>query len=360
MAEPRRETASLVAAALLGAAVAPTDEQLPALVRVLRGITKTAATADLLPIVGTQASAGPAAEQAIYAYNSTNPRNRLVAVPFEPAAPLLNYPYAIRAGLSHEVTQAANLFRAAVLAAPEVFARHAFRTSGGKAGAGFPGPPPPPASDAAFDNAELTQRTLGLWTAANSASRTLALLDVTSSMGNALGNRSRSDIMIAAAQGGLELFTPDSQVGLWAFGAGHQEVLPIAALSASRRTEIGQRMSGAQPSASNRAELYDTLLAAYQLMREGYDPARPNLIVVLTDGADSDPSSLRQQQFKQGVQKLADPTRPIRVILIGVGANAADAASLQEIAGVMGGGYFPLTAPEQIQSIFLRALLRLT
>jgi hypothetical protein len=185
-------------------------------------------------------------------------------------------------------------------------------------------------------------------------------MDVTSSMGNALGGRSRSDVMIAAAQGGLELFTPDSQVGLWAFGAGHQEVLPIAALGASRRAEIGQRMSTAQPSASNRAELYDTLLAAYQLMREGYDPARPNLIVVLTDGADSDPSSLRQQQFKQGVQKLADPTRPIRVVLIGVGASAADAASLQEIAGVMGGGYFPLTAPEQIQSIFLRALLRLT
>jgi Ca-activated chloride channel homolog len=179
-------------------------------------------------------------------------------------------------------------------------------------------------------------------------------------MGNALGSRSRSDIMILAARGGLELFTPDSQVGLWTFGAGHQEVLPIAALSASRRAEIGQRMSGAQPSASNRAELFDTLLAAYQLMREGYDPARPNLIVVLTDGADSDPSLLRQQQFKQAVQKLADPTRPIRVVLIGVGAGAADAASLQEIAGVMGGGYFPLTSPEQIQSIFLRALLRRT
>jgi hypothetical protein len=247
-----------------------------------------------------------------------------------------------------------------VLAAPEVFARHAFRTVDGEAGSGFPGAPPPPAAGPAFDDAAIIERTLALWSAASSPSRTLALLDVTSSMSNALGGRSRSDVMIAAAQGGLELFTPDSLVGLWAFGAGHQEVLPIGALSPARRAEIGQRMAGAQPSASNRAELYDTLLAAYQLMREGYDPARPNLIVVLTDGADSDPTPLRQEQFKQAVQKLADPTRPIRVVLIGVGASATDAAGLQEIAAVMGGGYFPLTSPDQIQSIFLRALLRLT
>jgi hypothetical protein len=92
MAEPRRETASLAAAALLGAAVAPTEAQLPALVRTFRGIVKTAATADMLPALGSQASAGPAAEQAIYAYNSTNPRNGLVAVPFQPPGPRLDYP----------------------------------------------------------------------------------------------------------------------------------------------------------------------------------------------------------------------------------------------------------------------------
>jgi Ca-activated chloride channel homolog len=62
LAEPRRETASLAAAALLGAAVAPTEEQLPVLVRMLRGIVKTAAVADMLPALGTQASAGAAAE----------------------------------------------------------------------------------------------------------------------------------------------------------------------------------------------------------------------------------------------------------------------------------------------------------
>ena len=46
------------------------------------------------------------------------------------------------------------------------------------------------------------------------------------------------------------------------------------------------------------------------------------------------------------------------MVLIGIGASAADAADLQEIAAIVGGGFFPLTSPEQIQTIFLKALLR--
>ena len=93
-------------------------------------------------------------------------------------------------------------------------------------------------------------------------------------------------------------------------------------------------------------------------MRDGYDPTRPNLIVVLTDGGDSDQSPLRLEQFNQDMQKLADPTKPIRVVLIGISVDSADATNLQAIADIVGGGFFPLTSPEQIQTIFLKALLR--
>jgi Ca-activated chloride channel homolog len=359
IAEPRRESASLAAAMLLAGALAPTDEQLPALVRIFRSVTRTADTGELLLALGDQVTAGPVAEQSVYAHNATNAPNRLVAVPFEPGAPRLDYPYAIRASLPREVAQAAELFQSALVdTGASVLARHAFRTPAGEAGPGFPGAAPPADGDI-FGDAEKIERTLALWSAAITPSRTLALLDVTASMGSPLGDSTRSEVMVAAAQAGLTLFTADSKIGLWAFADDHQEVLPIGDLTPARRTEIAHQMAGAGPTGASRSELYATLLAAYQVMRDGYDPTRPNLIVVLTDGADSDPSVLRRAQFKQAVQRLADPTRPIRVVLIGIGASAADAASLQEIAGVVGGGYFPLTSPEQIQSIFLRALLRI-
>ena len=45
-------------------------------------------------------------------------------------------------------------------------------------------------------------------------------------------------------------------------------------------------------------------------------------------------------------------------MLIGISVGPADAANLQPIAEIVGGGFFPLTSPEQIQTIFLKALLR--
>ena len=44
--------------------------------------------------------------------------------------------------------------------------------------------------------------------------------------------------------------------------------------------------------------------------------------------------------------------------MIGIGVSTADAADLEAIADVVGGSFFPLTNPAQIQIIFLKALLR--
>jgi len=367
IAEPRRETASLAATMVLGEALATTDEDLPALVKTFRSVVKTPSTTDLLRTFGAKVNAGPASEQAVLAYNATNPPLRLVAVQLDPAAPQLDYPYAIRSGVSRETSQAAQLFRGAVLERPaaDQLARKAFRSPDGRAGAGFPSTTATsldPFVGANVDDTERVQRALGLWSAANSPSRTLALFDITSSMGTVMqtasGAATRSDVMAGAARGGLELFTADSRVGMWAFASQHLEVLPIDDLTPARKQEFDQRMAGARPTRTNRSELYAILLAAYKVMKDGYDPTRPNIIVVLTDGGDSNGSTLRREQFNQELQKLADPTKPIRVVLIGIGVGQVDAANLQGIAEIVGGGFFPLTSPEQIQTIFLKALLR--
>ena len=365
VAEPRRESASLAAMMLLGDALAPTEDQLPTLVRTLRGLVKVTSTVDLLEALGKGPTAGPASEQAVLAHNASDSPVKLVAVQLDPVLAQLDYPFAIRSGVSRQVAQAAESFRAAILAASSArtLAAAGFRTPDGAAADGFPqtkatsldqfvsGP---------IEPADRVQRTLGLWSASNSPSRTLAMFDVTSSMGTIVPgtNASRAQVMVAAAKSGLELFTNDSRVGMWAFGAQHQEVLPIADLTPQRRQEFDERMAGATPVGSNRSELYQTVLDAYKLMREGYDPKRPNIIVIITDGGDSDPGGLRLERFRQNLQHLADPTKPIRVVLIGVGVGSRDAQDLQAIAQVVGGSFFPMTSPDQIQLIFLKALLR--
>jgi hypothetical protein len=49
-------------------------------------------------------------------------------------------------------------------------------------------------------------------------------------------------------------------------------------------------------------------------------------------------------------------TRPIRVILLGLGPDA-DLAQLEAIATATGGGAFHLNDPDEIALVFLRALL---
>jgi hypothetical protein len=367
IAEPRRETASLAATIVLSEALAATDDDLPSLVRTFRGVVKTSSTGELLRTFGERVNSGPASEQAVLEYDSTNPPLKLVSVQTDPPAPTLDYPYAIRTGISREAAQAAAKFRDAMLGGlgADRLARRAFRTPDGVQGTGFPfstASSSAPYNGSAVDDPARVQRALGLWTAANSPSRTLALFDVTASMATpmdtAVGPGNRMTVMAAAAKSGLGLFAQDSRVGMWAFGAQRQEVLPIEELGAEQRGQFDARLSQASPSASDHSELYATLGAAYEAIKKDYDPTRPNLIVVLTDGADSDMSDNRLRLFNEQIQTLADPTRPIRVVLIGIAASPADAARLQKIADIMGGGFFPLTSPEQIQSIFLRALLR--
>jgi len=367
IAEPRRESASLAATMVIGEALATSDADLPALVKTFRGVVQRSSTAELLRSFGPTVTAGPASEQAVLAYNATNPQIKLAAVPFEPAGPKLDYPYAIRSGLPRELAQAAALFRTAVLAQPaqEMLARRAFRTPDGGTAAGFPATGSSAGRTfvgAAINDRAKVQYALGMWAAANSPSRTLALFDVTSSMGlvmqTSAGVRSRAQVMMAAAQGGLALFTADSKVGMWAFSAEHHEVLPIDELSAERKAQFNQKLTTAGPGPTNQSPLYDTMLAAYKVMKDGYDPTRPNLIVVLTDGGDSNAGGVRLEKFKLSLQQLADATKPIRVVLVGVGVGPADAADLQKIADAVGGGFFELKTPEEIQKIFLNALVR--
>jgi hypothetical protein len=380
IAEPRRETASLAATMLLGDVLASREDELPGLVKTFRSVVHEASTADLLNAMGTSLTAAPASEQAVIAFDTANPSAQLAGVPFDPAGPALDYPYAIRAGIDSDVAAAAHLFRAALTSQEYVqyLAKYGFRTPAGLAGDGFPSGVLPPGALAGpatggtgpaavkgvpVDDTTKIERAIGLWTAANSASRTLALFDVTSSMAQVMatpaGSQTRLRVMAEAADQGLDLFTTDSEVGMWAFASAHQQVLSIDKLTPARKTLFDQALAGAAVQPTNSSPLYDTLVAAYQQMQNGFDPTRPNIIVVLTDGGDSRPGGQRLQQFQLSIQRLADATKPIRVVLIGIDVAPGDAADLTAIATAMGGGYYPLTSPDQIQLIFLKALLQL-
>jgi hypothetical protein len=372
MAEPRRDAASLAGAVLLHDAVVNSPAQLPILVATYRAAVLTPDQATLVKGFGTTQAIAPMSEQAVLAYDAGSPRVPLTAVAMEPAT-ALDYPYAVVSGKPRAITRAAELFRAALAGTGfrDLFAKAGFRTPDGSAGAGFPaghGATTEPVVGIPLDDPAKIADVVSIWTASKTPSRVLTLADITSSMAALMtmpngAQVTRLQVLQQTAVDGLKLFTNDSEVGLWTYATAlapnrdYREVVPIGVLDRAQRARLGAAVASTQAVPTDFAALYDTLLAAYQVMKDGYRPDRSNTIVVFTDGRNTKPGGTTLDDLALGLEKLADPTKPIRVVLLGIGPDV-DLAELNAIAKDTGGKAFQVNDPTKIGSIFLNALLR--
>jgi Ca-activated chloride channel family protein len=362
VAEPRRDTAGLIGTVWLRTALAPDETDLPAAVALFRGLGEVPSDArTALRTLGDTTAAVPVSEQAVIAHNQSPPPVAATAVPVADA-PALDFPYAVVADSPRGVQSAATMFRDALIAAPDEFARHGFRGIDGTTGPGFPigngvvagqapvlpvGPP------------EQASQVLRIWISSRSDARVLSVSNVNASMQLPVGGEgtpSRMDVFRATATEGLELFTPDSELGVWTYANDWSELVPVAALTDEHKARVRDAITTLPAGPATASALFETMLAAYQEMKEGYDRSRSNTLILWSDGGDSGTGELTLDGALQELERLVDVTRPIRVILLGLGP-AADMAQLNAIADAAGGGAYHLLEPDQIRLIFMRALL---
>lgn len=362
-AEPRRSTASLAGAALLRDAIVTDPKKLVDMVKAFRAVDVAPDTTALLNGFAANEIA-PLSEQAVLAHDRTSPAVPLTAVPVEPSV-ALDYPYAEIAGKPRAALRAADLFVAALTSGDyrDLFYKHGFRSPDGGAGQEFPaghGATTDQVIAPPFADATKISDVLGYWTATKSPSRVLTLIDVTASMNAPMvvkgGAASRLDVLRKTATDGLKLFTDDSELGLWAFSAGYREVVPVATLDPDQRAKLNAAVGAATAAPSDVCGLYDSVLAAYKSLQTGYRDGRSNTVVVFTDGRNNK-AGLTLEQLELELEKATDPTRPVRVVLLGIGPDV-DQAELDDIAKRTGGRAFSVQDPEQIGNIFLEALLR--
>jgi Ca-activated chloride channel homolog len=372
VAEPRRDSAGLAGAVLLHDAIVTSTAQLPMLVGAYRAVTLSADTAGVLQAFAKGQTIAAVSEQAVAAYDAANPVGGLTAVALrEPSA--LDYPYAVLSGKPRSIARAAEMFRSALLAPQyrDIFARAGFREPDGSTVAGFPAGHGVGAGTVVANpmgDAAKIGEVVSIWTASRTPSRVLTLADVTASMGQRVplpGGQvtTRMQVLQKASIDGLRLFANDSELGLWAYAAGlaaakdYRELVPIAPLTAGQRGRLDAAVAAAAPVPTNVCGLYDTLLAAYKVMKDGYHEGMSNTIVVFTDGGNTKPGALSIDALQLELEKLTDITRPIRVILLGIGPDI-NIDELNAIATTTGGRAFKVEKPEQIGLIFLEALLR--
>src|SRR5439155_8122021 len=220
VSEPRRNAVGLAGASLMYDTVVTAPAQLPILVGTYRAVTLSSDAPGELKAFGQGQTVAPLSEQAVLAYDATNPAVPLAAAPLAtPAA--LDYPYAVVAGKPRAITRAAEQFRQVLLdpRQDDLFAKAGFRLADGSVPQGFPaghGVTTEPVQATPLADAAKIADVLSIWTASKTPSRVLALADVTSSMAQPMPGSTtvnRMQVMQGAAVGGLQLFTDDSEVG---------------------------------------------------------------------------------------------------------------------------------------------------
>ncbi|MGH3681244.1 MAG: hypothetical protein ACRDT2_13495, partial [Natronosporangium sp.] len=378
LAQPRRDTAGLVGAGWLQQALVPEEAELPNLVAAFRRLGDAPPdTASVLAGFGDEPVLAPVSEQAVTAHNQAGhtqagPATEVTVVPVADA-PSLDFPYAVLSGAPRDLQAAAGQFRTALAGAGEVFARHGFRpadagtpvgaaaaASAGAGGGPEAGAPPPPGSP------EQVALTLRIWTSATRDARVLSVVNLNASMTEPMetadGPAPRIDVFRATALAGIPLFTPGTDLGQWAYAVGLDgdrdwvEGVPIDTLTPEHRQAMEQAIGTVAPVAAEPAALFETLLAAYRAMQDEFDPTRSNTLILWSDGAPPKPGGLTLDETLDQLERIADVTRPIRVILLGLGPDP-DLPQLEAIAAATGGGAFHLEDPDQIALVFLRALL---
>jgi Bacterial extracellular solute-binding protein/von Willebrand factor type A domain len=216
--------------------------------------------------------------------------------------------------------------------------------------------------------AEGVGKLLGAWTALGVPGRILSVIDVSGSMDFVSQGQSRIDLTVGTTRAGLRIFPDSFEVGVWAFserlGGANQDyrkIVPVRRLDAkvdgkTQRDLINAGL-GTLPAITNGGTgLYDTTLAVYRRALETFDPTKANTVLIFTDGANDDPGSISRSQLISRLKKLADPQKPVRIITIGISADA-DAKALKAIAKATGSFSFIARRPQDIGTAFQQAMV---
>lgn len=203
-------------------------------------------------------------------------------------------------------------------------------------------------------------RLLDLWRQQRKGARVLLVIDVSGSMGeagNAAGD-TKLDLAKQAAIDALDEFKDDDLVGLRIFSTGlgpggdqdWLDLLPIAPIGAQRE-QMASRIRGLVPQQGT--PLFTVARASYEQLRDDFDPARINAVVLLTDGRNEDPRNSDLEGLIAALRAGNEGAnaRPVRVFTIAYGADA-DLPTLRRIAEATDAAAYDAKDPGTITKVF--------
>ncbi|NYF98619.1 VWA domain-containing protein [Janibacter cremeus] len=314
----------------------------------------------------------PASEQEIATFNEEHDDlPPLRAVMPEQGTLSLDYPWITNPELKDESLDAADKARTELgsIDVRKSLTAAGFRDANGQRGPAIAGQEAAPVEQLEAPGRNERLALVEQWDIMRTDMRMLAVIDVSGSMqwSSPTPGRTRWDVTQGALTKGTGLLPAGSEVGAWVFstdrkgGKDYEEVAPVAPMNSehgdgTHREHLAQLVKDGDKWLGGDTALYDTIWAAHQKMVEDYDPEYVNSIVVFTDGENDDPNGgLSLKQLLDKLDDSYDAQRPVRVITIGMGE--ADPSALQKIADETGGTSYIAETPEDIERVFVGALL---
>ncbi|MFI6305757.1 VWA domain-containing protein [Amycolatopsis thailandensis] len=310
----------------------------------------------------------PASENAVLRHNAelTAGETALVAA-YSPSALSLDYPFVEIAGANEHQGRAVAALKRALLQGSATSTRSGLRAPGGQAlrlaetdqrveAQGQRSAEIPAATE--------VDKALSQWAGVNVSARAQVLIDVSGSMSAPVPGtgESRLRITLEAAENALHLFKPTSQIRFLAFATkmdgerDYREILPMAPVGDQLAAVDRLRAVRAVP--DGQTGLYDSVLDVYRLARKEWAQGKLNLVIVMTDGRNTDPGGVSRENLMAELGKLRDPDRPVPLIAIGIGPEA-DETELAQIVAPAGGQVFLSRDPAKIGEVFYGALGRI-
>ena len=214
-----------------------------------------------------------------------------------------------------------------------------------------------------------TDDTLRQWRVLSVPSSILAVVDLSGSMKTAIGDTTRIQLAVTASQVALDAFPSQARIGIWGFsknrgegGVSYEEYATLDRLDApagdaGTHGDVIRAEADKLPSrVKGGTGVMDTTLAAYKYAQEKWDPAWFNSVVIFTDGASDDSSSLSLESLINQLKSIRDPAKPVKVIIIGISQDA-DTGELDQIAAATGGQNYLVNDPNEILGVLASALL---
>lgn len=314
----------------------------------------------------------PASEQEIATFNEEHDDvPPLRAVMPEDGTLSLDYPWITNPELKDEALDAADKARTELgtIDVRTSLTAAGFRDANGQGGPTVAGQEAAPVEELEAPGRSERIALVEQWDIMRTDMRMLAVIDVSGSMqwSSPTPGMSRWDVTQGALITGTGLLPAGSEVGAWIFssdrknGKDYQQVAPVKAMnsegeSGTHRDDLTQLVEDGDKWLGGDTALYDSIWAAHQKMVKEYDPEYVNSIVVFTDGENDDPNGgLSLKQLLNKLDDSYDAQRPVRVITIGMGE--ADPSALQKIADETGGTSYIAETPDDIERVFVEALL---